>query len=101
MRTKTLLLSAVALAAGLLTSQAQSNVYSANVVGYAQVVYAGGSNGVFSLVANPFDDGNGNLMTNVVERAGANPLPPGSQILIWDNVLGYVTTKKSAGGVWN
>src|SRR5215475_1208779 len=37
MRTKTLLLSAVALAAGVLASQAQSNVYSANVVGYVNL----------------------------------------------------------------
>ena len=60
MRTKTLLLSAAALVAGALASQAQSNVYSANVVGYANVVIQG--NGQFTLVANPFDDGKGNVM---------------------------------------
>jgi len=95
MRTKTLLLSAVALAAGVLASQAQSNVFSANVVGYASVVIAG--NGQFTLVANPFDDGNGNQLTNVL--ASAN-LPQGSQVLTWDLVNGYTATRRLAGG-WN
>lgn len=88
MRTKTLLLSAVALAAGLVSSIAQSNVYSANVVGYANVPLPG--NGQFALVANPFDDGNGNYLTNVLNGA----LPKQSQALIWNgagfNIIGKV-----------
>jgi hypothetical protein len=44
MRTKTLLLAAVALAAGALYSQAQSNVYSANVVGYVNLAIKPGYN---------------------------------------------------------
>jgi len=87
MRTKTLLLSAVALAAGLVSSQAQ-NVYSANVVGYANVVLHG--NGQYSLVANPFDDGNGNYLTNLLNNA----LPKQSQVLTFDSSLGYVTVQK-------
>ena len=83
MRTKTLLLSAVALAAGIVASQAQtSNVYSANVVGYVNVVLPGG--GQYQLCANPFDDGNGNYLTNVM----GNSLPKQSQVLIW-NGAGY------------
>jgi len=78
MRTKTLLLSAVALATGVVASQAQSNVFSANVVGYATVVLKG--NGNFTLVANPFDDGSGNQLTNIM--AGA--LPKASQVLTWN-----------------
>jgi hypothetical protein len=95
MRTKTLLLSAAALVAGIISSQAQSNVYSANIVGYASVVIAG--NGQFTLIANPFDDGNGNQLTNILSSAN---LPQGSQVLTWDPVSGYTTTKRLAGG-WN
>ena len=87
MRTKTLLLSAVALAAGVVASQAQSNVFSANVVGYVNVVLPG--NGQYQLVANPFDDGNGNYITNLLNQA----LPKQSQVLIW-NGTGYdIVTK--------
>jgi len=92
MRTKTLLLSAVALAAGIVASQAQSNVFSANVVGYASVVIAG--NGQFTLIANPFDDGNGNQLTNVVTSG----LPNQSQVLTWDTINGYTTYRKTAAG---
>jgi len=67
MRTKTLLLSAVALAAGLVSSQAQ-NVYSANVVGYVNATVP--ANG-FALIQNPmnFIDATGatnNAMSNVL-----------------------------------
>lgn len=58
MRTKTLLLSAVALAAGIFTSQAQSNVYSANIVGY--VTQTNGS-GTLTMLANPLDNGTNDL----------------------------------------
>lgn len=56
MRTKTLLIAAVALAFGLATSQA-APVYSQNVVGYVNVPL---TNGVFSVVAPTLDlDGTG------------------------------------------
>jgi hypothetical protein len=99
MRTKILLASAAALAVGVLASNAQ--VYSANVVGYANVVCVGntGAGTGFSLIANPFDDGNGNQLTNVVPAAlFANK----SQVLTWNAGTGkYNTaiTKTSAG--WN
>ena len=86
MRTKTLLLACATLALGLATSQAQ--VYSQNVVGYANVVIPG--NGAFSLVANPFDDGNGNYATNLLNSA----LPKKSQYEIW-NGAGFVATQKT------
>jgi len=96
MRTKTLLLSTLALAAGVIASQAQSNVFSANVVGYATVVYPG--NGQFTLMANPFDDGNGNLMSNVMD--GANSLPTKSQILTWNSGGQVFQTVQKAGTTW-
>ena len=53
MRTKTLLLTAALVAAGVASSMAQSNVYSLNVVGYVNVVAPSG----FSIVNNPLDSG--------------------------------------------
>jgi hypothetical protein len=91
MRTKTLLLSAAALVASAIASQAQSNVYSANIVGYATVVLPG--NGQYVLVANPFDDGNGNYLTNIVN----GNLPKQSQVLTWGGAT-FNTLQKLAGG---
>jgi hypothetical protein len=96
MRTKTLLLSAAALVAGALSSQAQSNVYSANVVGYATVVYPG--NGKFALVANPFDNGSGNSLTNVVDAA--NTLPKQSQVLTWNGTSFNIVAKGGSPATW-
>src|SRR5690348_445273 len=93
MRTKILLVAAAAMAAGTIASNAQ--VYSANVVGYANVVLAG--NGQFTLVANPFDDGNGNQITNLMNSA----LPNGSQVLTWDPVTQFTTFQKGGTAhVW-
>jgi len=60
MRTKILLASAAALAAGVLASNAQ--VYSANVVGYVNVVYPAGQ---YAMSANPLTTGN-DVLTNVL-----------------------------------
>jgi hypothetical protein len=59
MRTKALLCAA-ALAAGAVSSMAQSNVYSLNVVGYVNKVF---TNGFFTLVCNPLDAGTNDLAT--------------------------------------
>ena len=83
-----------ALAVSLATSQAQ--VYSANIVGYANVVLVG--NGQYTLVANPFDDGNGNQMTNLVNSA----LPNGSQVLTWDPITQFAIAQKGGTAhTWN
>jgi hypothetical protein len=74
MRTKTLLALAV-LAAGVATSMAQSNVYSLNIVGYANVPVPVG----FTFHSNPFD--NGNNGANVVIP---NPNPGGGGLGPWD-----------------
>jgi len=90
MRTKTLLLSAVALAAGLLSSQAQSNVYSANIVGYVTVT--NGAN-QFALYANPLDSGS-NTLSNLFASS-----PNGTLVEIW-NGAGFQSSTKGFGGVW-
>jgi len=96
MRTKTLLIAAAALAAGALASQAQSNVYSANVVGYVnQTIVPAGQ---YTLLANPLDSGTNNLI-GLLDQA--NTLPNKTQVLLWDPVAqGYVTASKIAGA-WN
>jgi hypothetical protein len=87
MKTKTLLIAAAALAAGVISSQAQ--VYSQNIVGYVNVPLVNG----FSLVANPLDDGNGNQLTNILTSAN---LANKSQVITWngasyDGAIGKVT----------
>jgi hypothetical protein len=90
MKNKTLLIAAAALVAGVISSEAQ--VYSANIVGYANVVCAGASG--YTLVANPLDDGNGNQLTNII-----GGLPNKSQVITW-NGTAYNTAINKSGGNW-
>src|SRR5882762_2203521 len=60
MRTKTLHCAA-ALAAGVATSMAQSNVYSLNVVGYVNTSLVGSGAGLFQMIANPLNATNNTL----------------------------------------
>jgi len=60
MNTKTLLIAAAALAATVISSEAQ--VYSQNVVGYANITCPPGQ---FSLIGNQFDTGS-NTLNNVL-----------------------------------
>jgi hypothetical protein len=78
MRTKTLLCAA-ALAAGVATSMAQSNVYSLNVVGYVNVPTLGGAN--FNLIANPLNNTN-NSITNLFAIA-----QDGDQVYRWNATI--------------
>lgn len=91
MRTKTLLLTAVALAAGVASSMAQ--VYSVNVVGYANVVMTGQSK--YTLVANPLDDGAGNNLSVLL-----NGLPNKTAVLTWGGVA-FNTQITKTNGAWN
>jgi len=61
MRTNTLLIAVAALAATVISSEAQTPVYSGNIVGYEQVVSPVG----FSIIANSLDTGN-NVLTNLI-----------------------------------
>jgi hypothetical protein len=64
MRTKALLIAAAALAAGVISSQAQ--VYSQNIVGYVNVPAVVGNVNISSV----FDDANGNSLTNIIANTG-------------------------------
>ena len=81
MRTKTLLIAAAALAAGVITSQAQP-VYSQNVVGYVNQVIPG--NGAQSLIVNPLQN-----TTNGVEQI-LTGLQGGENILLWSGSGYYI-----------
>lgn len=93
MRTKTLLLAAATLVAGISYSEAQ-NVYSQNVVGYVNVIFAGG--GTNTLVATPLDNAGSNDLVSLLN----NSLPNKSSVSIFDPVNGIETASK-VSGVWN
>jgi hypothetical protein len=73
MRTKTLLLTAAVVAAGVITSSAQQ-VFSANAVGYVNLALGAG----YSMIANPLNGTNNNLSTILPT------VPDGTQILKFD-----------------
>jgi hypothetical protein len=100
MRTKTLLIAAAAaLAAGIVTSQAQ--VYSQNIVGYVNTPTANG--GEF-LIAVPFAIGVSNGANEIWPLIGpGNPsIPDGSEVLTW-NGSGFVTylSDSSSPSLWD
>lgn len=80
MRTKSLLAAAAIVAAGALSSMAQSNVYSLNIVGYVNV---GITNGKLSLLSNPLKPSNGDYnITNTVKLQ--DPGSDSSTIYTWN-----------------
>jgi hypothetical protein len=78
---KTLLMAAAALAAGIISSQAQP-VYSQNVVGYVNVVYTNGRN---AMAENPLNAG----LTNGGSEVFGTQLPNGTQIFQWNGVNNF------------
>jgi hypothetical protein len=98
MRTKTLLIAAAALVAGVVSSEAQT-VYSVNVVGYVNVPLIEG----FNLVANPLDaDGTGT--NNTIISVFTNNLPVGTVIYEWTGVTynqsSYAANKAHTATNW-
>jgi len=79
MKTKSLLCAA-ALAAGVVSSMAQSNTYSLNVVGYVDVPTKGGGN--FNMICNPLNNTNNNLSTLFAGFA-----QDGDQVYRWNNTI--------------
>jgi hypothetical protein len=73
MRTKALLIAAAAMAAGVITSQAQ--VYSQNIVGYVNTVLPASQ---YSLIENPVNLDGTNLADNVITT-----LQSGDNLLLW------------------
>ena len=91
MRTKTLLIAAAALAAGVFASQAQSNVYSANVVGYVNSTVPS----TYVLLATPLDNNGSNDLNSLLPS-----LPNKAAVQVW-NGTGFTTANKSGSpSVW-
>jgi len=86
MKSKTLLIAAAALVAGVISSSAQ--VYSANIVGYVNAALPAGQ---FALLSNPLDNG-----TNTANDLLAS-LPNKSSIQLW-NGSSFVTYAKTSSG---
>jgi len=95
MKAKTLLIAAAALAAGIMTSQAQ--VYSQNIVGYINVPLVSG----FNFIANQLDyDGTG-TNNSLYTSVGTN-LPANSAVLYWNPATSlFSTTKLLSNGKWS
>ncbi len=89
MRTKTLLIAAAALAAAVTSSNAQSTVYSQNIVGYVNTVIPGGF--AFSMIANPLSG----AATNA--EAVLPAITGGESLLIWNGGGYYTYTYIGAG----
>lgn len=92
---KTLLIAAVALTAGVISSQAQ-NVYSQNIVGYANVPTP--TAGSQYLMSVPFNVG----VSNGANEVFGSALPDYSTLLVWstaanDYTLYYVDSSSSTG----
>ena len=80
MRTKSLLAAAAIVAAGAMSSMAQSNVYSLNIVGYVNVPV---TNGVLALLANPLKPSNGDYnITNTIKLQ--DPGSDGTSLFQWN-----------------
>ncbi len=89
MRTKTLLIAAAALAAAVTSSNAQSTVYSQNVVGYVNTVLPGGS--ALSLVSNPLNGTTNSANTILPALVG------GESVLVWSGTGYYFYQYQGAG----
>jgi hypothetical protein len=99
MKTKTLLIAAAALAAGVMSSQAQ--VYSQNIVGYVNINL---TNGVLTSAATPLDlDGTGT--NNTVTTAIGTNLPSGTVIYVFNgsgyDTLTFAPATKGGTPVWS
>lgn len=91
MKAKTLLITAAALAAGVMTSRAQ--VYSQNIVGYANVSFSGPNQ--YTLVANPLDSG-----TNTIGGVIGTTLPVNGKVLKWNGSSFNIYTRTTIGNGW-
>jgi hypothetical protein len=97
MRTKTLLLTAALVAAGVASSMAQtSNVYSLNIVGYVNVPVQAGR---FYVLNNPLDDGKGDIITNVISFTNSEA-EDGSSLWTFDPVNGFTPEGWLGGFGW-
>ena len=87
---KTLLIAVAALAAGIISTQAQA-VYSQNIVGYVNQVIPGG--GQYSMIANPLMNGT-NKASSILNQLSVNG---GETLFIWNGTGYYVYQYQGLG----
>jgi hypothetical protein len=101
MRTKTILLAMAALAAGLATSQAQTPVYSANIVGYVNLPLTPGQYSLYSPALDADGTGTNGTITTVI---GTN-VASGTTVLVFNGTgydgLLYAPLTRNGAPVWN
>jgi hypothetical protein len=88
MKVKCLLLPLGALAAAVLSARAQTNIYSINVVGYANIVFQQGNN----WIGNPLDNAPDTLST-VLSNA-----PVGTTVSLWNSTVDQFTPSSTFNG---
>src|SRR5260370_14962017 len=92
MRTKTLLLTAALAAAGALSSMAQSNVYSLNIVGYVNLTLSPG----FNLVSTPLLASASDVNTVLTNQSPV--VPANSLLYMWSPSQANYAQALTAGG---
>jgi hypothetical protein len=93
MRTKSLFAAAAIVAAGVLSSEAQSNVYSLNVVGYVNLTLRPG----YNLITAQLNDSSGSRQINTI-LTNCPTLADGSTFFKWDEVAqGFTSSANFIG----
>jgi len=92
MRTRALLCAAGLLAVGAVSTMAQSNVYSLNVVGYVNIPLTNG----FQLIANQMDL-DGNRTNNTLQSVFSTNLPSNTKVYAFSTSSGYATATYLGG----
>jgi len=80
MRTKSILAAAAIIAAGAASSQAQSNVYSLNVVGYVNVVCSNG----YTLISTPLVPANAQISALLPDNQNGGTIPAGASVFTFN-----------------
>jgi filamentous hemagglutinin family protein len=76
------------------TASAQSNVYTLNIVGYVNNLFAPG----YTLFANPLNDEAGNTISNLFGSA----TPQGATVFLWNpSTLSFDTSSTYDSGSWS
>jgi hypothetical protein len=100
MRTKTILLAMAALAAGLATSQAQTPVYSANIVGYVNLPLTPNQYSLYSPALDVDGTGTNGTITTVI---GTN-VASGTTVLVFNgtgyDALQFAPLTRNGSPVW-
>jgi uncharacterized membrane protein YvlD (DUF360 family) len=97
MRTKTALLTAALVAAGVASSMAQSNVYSVNIVGYVNLTVKPG----FNLISLPLQNADATSSINSVLTNTSPVVPAGAFVSTWNAAGATFNQAVYAGGDGN